>query len=82
MEATPDPVETALEIMETWLDRSRDLYQADVNHFAVRLPPKEVLEAAGIAQARFPDSGQRGFKYFCGVCNTKIKDLELLRRWD
>ena len=82
MATTPDPVETALQIMEAWLERPRHIYQAEVYRFAGRLPWKEVLEAVKIAQAKFPDGGLRGFKYFCGVCNRKLDDQKLRRAWD
>lgn len=34
------------------------------------------LEAAEVAVSRFPVYGSRTFKYFCGVCWSKIKEAE------
>jgi hypothetical protein len=34
------------------------------------------LEAAEVAISRFPGYGSRTFKYFCGVCWSKIKEAE------
>ena len=82
MPAVPHPVETALRIMEAWLARPRHIYQAEVYRFAERLPPEEVLEAVKIAQAKFPDGGLRGFRYFCGVCNRKLDDQRIRRAWN
>ena len=82
MPDTSHAVETALQIMETWLARPRRIYQAEVYRFAGRLPPDEVLEAVKIAQVKFPDGGLRGFKYFCGVCHRKLDDQNIRLAWD
>ena len=82
MATIPDPIETALAIMEAWLARPRHLYQVDVYRFADRLPPEEVLEAVRIAQAKCPNGGLGGFKYFCGVCNRKFDNQKLRLAWE
>lgn len=82
MYTPPDPIETALKLMETWLSRPRLLYQADVYRLADRLPPEEVLEAVKIAQAKFPAGGWRGFKYFCGVCHRKRDNQKIRDAWN
>lgn len=68
--------------MEVWLERPRSIYQVEVYRFADRLPPGEVLEAVKIAQAKFPDGGLCGFKYFCGVCNRKLDNQKIRLAWD
>lgn len=42
--------------------------------FLERLPFTEVLQAAEIANAKWPYSGGRHFKYFCAVCWNKIRE--------
>ncbi len=75
-------IETALQTMEVWLERPRSIYQAEVYRFAERLPPEEELEAVKIAQAKFPDGGLRGVKYFCGVFHRKLDNQKIRRAWD
>jgi hypothetical protein len=47
-----------------------------IKNFNTLLPLHEVLEAAEIAFAKIPYSDQRRFRYFCGVCWTKIRNLD------
>jgi hypothetical protein len=47
---------------------------ASIRKFLAELPQIEVLHAAEIASLRFPRGGDRGFKYFCGVCWSKIRE--------
>jgi hypothetical protein len=44
--------------------------------FVERLGVLEAVKAAEIARAKVPWRGQKQWKYFCGVCWTKIKALE------
>lgn len=82
MAATPHPIKLALEIMDAWLGLPEYQYAAKVYLFARKLPPEEVLEAVEIAQAKFPDGGSRGLKYFCGVCWRKIEEHDIRRSWN
>jgi len=45
-----------------------------IKRFLERLPFSEVMDAAEIAAARFSYSKTREFKYFCGVCWSKIRE--------
>jgi hypothetical protein len=47
-----------------------------IKMFLERLPFTEVLRAAEIACAKFNRGGNRAFRYFCGVCWNKIKEVE------
>ena len=47
-----------------------------IKRFNTRLPLHEVIEAAEIAHARMLYSEVKRFKYFCGVCWTKIRNAE------
>lgn len=51
---------------------SRQWFQS-IKIFNERLPLHEVIESADIARARKPYSEHQRFKYFCGVCWSKIK---------
>jgi len=73
----PDPVELALQGLEAWLSCPRDVFETEVYRFVERLPPMEVLDAVRIAQAKLPEGGLRGFKYFCGVCWQKLDNQRL-----
>jgi hypothetical protein len=44
-----------------------------VRQFLARLPLPEIIEAVEIAASKFPTSNARAFRYFCGVCWSKIK---------
>lgn len=45
---------------------------ASIRHFLEQLPFHAVLDAADIASVKF--YGYRRFRYFCGVCWSKIND--------
>jgi hypothetical protein len=47
-------------------------YFASIKRFIERLGYFEVIEAMEIATAKYPYSSSKKFKYFCGVCWTKI----------
>lgn len=47
---------------------------SSIRKFLTHLPFHEVLEAAEIAQSRY--SGNRAFRYFCGVCWHKIRPVD------
>ena len=47
-----------------------------VQIFVERLGVFDAVEAAEIARAKVPWRGEKQWKYFCGVCWTKIKALE------
>lgn len=50
----------------------RDL--ASIRRFLELLPLAEALAAATSANAKFPYSGSRRFKYFCGICWSKVRE--------
>jgi len=82
MQTSPNLIKLALQIMDDWLGLPEYQYTAKVYLFARKLPPEEVLEAVEIAQAKFPDGGIRGLKYFCGVCWRKIEEHDIRRSWN
>ncbi len=47
-----------------------------IKRFLERIPLIEVLEAAEIAVIRMRVGSIKGFKYFCGVCWSKIREAE------
>jgi hypothetical protein len=55
---------------------TRKAWYQSVKNFLRRLPLHEVLEAAEIANTKFPWSSAHTFKYFCGICWNKIKRSE------
>jgi hypothetical protein len=57
-------------------------YKATVYSFAQKLPPDEVLRALEIAVLKFPYGGIECFKYFCGVCHSKIRQQEIKLSWN
>ena len=81
---------TAIEIGTYWNDRlvganqkGKWTFGADritsVREFLTRLPIAEIYEAADLALSRTParfNDDYRAFKYFCGVCWTKIRRRE------
>lgn len=82
MPATPHPIKRALAIMDDWLGLPEHSYMATVYRFSYELPPAEVLEAVEIAQAKLPAGGREAFKYFCGVCHSKIKEERIRQSWN
>jgi hypothetical protein len=82
MPATPHPVKRALQIMDEWLNLPQDTYRPALYRFAQRLPPEEVLEAVEIAQAKIPEGSLDAFKYFCGVCHSKIQERRIRLSWN
>jgi len=82
MATTPNPIKCALEIMDVWLDLPQHTYKATVYRFAQELPPDEVLEAVEIAEAKIPTGGREAFRYFCGVCHSKIKEQRIRLSWN
>lgn len=52
---------------------NRDRLQS-IKKFVERLGVHEVIEAAEIARAAAIRSHERSFRYFCGVCWSKIRD--------
>ena len=63
--------------MDAWLGLPQDTYKATVSRFGETLPPEQVLEAVKIAQAKLPEGGHSGFRYFCGVCNNMMKEKRI-----
>lgn len=61
------------------LDDKAETFRRDrlmsIRKFIERLGFDEVLESAQIAKANFSYPNERQFKYFCGVCWKKIKDM-------
>lgn len=51
-----------------------------IKRFLDRLPLQEVLDSAETACAKRIYSSKRMFAYFCGVCWSKIRDLENVSR--
>lgn len=47
-----------------------------IKTFQKRLGLDECLEAADIANSKYPYNNNRRFLYFCGICWRKIKDIE------
>ena len=47
-----------------------------IKRFIERLPLQDVLDAAEVTNANWPQSGGRHFRYFCGVCWNKIREQE------
>jgi DNA-directed RNA polymerase subunit RPC12/RpoP len=45
-------------------------------YFMNQLPYEDIVEAADIAVSQPFNQKNRQFKYFCGVCNRKIRDLK------
>ena len=76
------PLHQALRVIGEWLRLPEDHYKAQVYLFAQRLPPENVLEAVWIAQAKLPDGGASGFKYFCGVCHNMIREQRIRQSWN
>lgn len=79
MEARRDRIEEevwkvvkALDESATKFDR---MWLQSIKQFIERLGYHETLDAAEIARAKKPYSMVPRFKYFCGVCWTKIRDL-------
>lgn len=52
---------------------SRDRFRG-IKRFVDLLGVHAVLEAVDIAQARFPWSDTKAFKYFCGVCWNRVRE--------
>jgi hypothetical protein len=82
MATKPHSIKLALEIMHTWLGLPQRTYKATVYLFARELPPDEVLEAVEIAVAKIPAGGREAFRYFCGVCHSKIKEQRIRLSWN
>jgi hypothetical protein len=53
---------------------NRDWFQG-IKNFARRLDLHEILDAAETALARIPYSESKRFRYFCGICWNKIRDM-------
>ncbi len=82
MSLTPHPTSLALKIMDGWLGLPEKDYKAKVYMFAQRLTPEDVLDAVWIAQAKLPEGGIPGLKYFCGVCHNKIRERRIQLSWN
>lgn len=71
----------AEEVLDVWCERHRckSIPFKDfesIKNFVTRLGLDEVMQALSIAVARKPYSKPQCFKYFCGVCWSKIRDKE------
>ena len=52
-----------------------EIGRESLHNFLKRLPPEDIYEAMVIAADRIPtEKIQERFKYFCGVCWTRIKN--------
>jgi hypothetical protein len=51
-------------------------WTASIRRFNEKLGLHEVLDAAQIADAKFPYSARKCFLYFCGICWNKVRELE------
>lgn len=61
-----------------WGDDTEDIYddyRVSLTRFVTRLNPESVVEAARMARARVPCTS-RAWKYFCGVCWNRIREVE------
>lgn len=75
----PTRQEAAAEVlaeMKRWLRLSARTYTAQVQLFALKLPPGKLIEALWVAQAKKPAGGMPAWRYFCGVCHTMIRELK------
>ncbi len=81
MPTRPHPVKRGLEIMDDWLGLPEHDYVATVYLFAQKLPPNEILEAVEIARAKLPEGGRDAFRYFCGVCHSKVREQLIWLEW-
>ena len=52
----------------------RTEWLASIKMFLGKLSFHDVLEAMELADARFPYSESRAFKYFCGICWNKVRE--------
>jgi predicted PP-loop superfamily ATPase len=68
--------------MRVWLDLPERSYKPAVYLFAQRLPAVEVLAAVEIARAKIPQGSVDGFKYFCGICHSKIRERKIQLSWN
>lgn len=51
-------------------------WTTSIRRFIEKLGLHEVLEAAEIADAKFPYSAQKCFRYFCGICWNKVREAD------
>jgi hypothetical protein len=68
-----------LDEIEKWFPKMDGIPQKDflsIKNFIVRLGRDRVLDAIEISMHKGPDSYNRWFKYFCGVCWAKIRERE------
>ena len=60
-------------LQSEWIPNKKDFLS--ITNFIEKLGFFEVVEAAEIASAKFSYSLNRSFKYFCGICINKSKEL-------
>jgi len=63
-------------VVNASVDGMRRDWLQSIKRFNTLLELHEVLEAAEIARTKVPHSEVRRFKYFCGVCWTKIRNAD------
>jgi hypothetical protein len=82
LEAKRERIEDELwrvaEVIDTGSSESgmkRD-WTASIRRFNERIGVHSVLEAADIARGMYPSGGARTFRYFCGICWNRIREME------
>lgn len=69
-----EAIQIAENIKRGWLPNDRDFIS--IKNFIEKLGYFEVEEAAEIASSKFGYNLTRAFKYFCGICINKSKELQ------
>jgi hypothetical protein len=69
-----ESLEIASIFQSDWLPNKQDFLS--IKNFIEKIGFFEVAEAAEIASAKFSYSLSRSFKYFCGICINKSKELQ------
>lgn len=79
MQARRDRIETdAWRVVAalTGEDSIRRDWLQSIKNFVTRLGPEPVIEAAEIARGAKPWSEPQRFRYFCGICWNKVRELD------
>lgn len=61
-------------LREDWNPSKADFLS--IKNFVTKLGYFEVEEAALISSSKFPHNLTRSFKYFCGICINKLKEIQ------
>jgi len=68
-----EAIQIAEVLKNDWIPNNSDFLS--IKRFVEKLGYFEVEEAALIANSKFPYNLSRSFKYFCGICINKSKEL-------